>query len=121
MLLELRGWDSQAFRELALAEMDAVCRMAFHLARKPDDAADLMQETYLRALKAEGTFELRDKGITPWLFKILHNVFYTKVGKRKREPRSMDDRSHEADHASALGDGPDRDLQKMVREDREEG
>ena len=64
--------DSQAFRQLAMAEMESVYRMAVHLTRRPDEAADLVQETYLRALKAEGSFELRDKGIKPWLFKILH-------------------------------------------------
>ena len=71
---------SNDFRQLAVEEMDAVYRMAFHLTRHPDEAADLVQETYLRALKAESGFELRERGIRPWLFKILHNVFYTKVG-----------------------------------------
>lgn len=74
-----------------MAEMDAVYRMAMHLARDPNDAADLVQETYLKAFKAEAKFELRDKGIRPWLFKILHNNFYTKVGKAKREPTIADD------------------------------
>lgn len=83
--------DSAAFRALALEEMDAVYRMAFHLARHPDEAQDLLQETYLRAFRFEAKFELRDAGIRPWLFKILHNVFYTKVGKRKREPTLADD------------------------------
>ena len=83
--------DTATFRELALAEMDSVYRMAFHLARHPDEAQDLLQETYLRAFRFEGTFELRDAGIRPWLFKILHNVFYSKLGKQKREPTLADD------------------------------
>lgn len=83
--------ESEAFRELALAEMDAVYRMAMHLAKEPNNAADLVQETYLKALKAEGRFELRESGVRPWLFKILHNTFYTKVGKAKREPTIADD------------------------------
>jgi RNA polymerase sigma-70 factor (ECF subfamily) len=89
----MKGWalDREAFRQLALAEMDAVYRMAMHLARDPNDAADLVQETYLKAFKAEASFELRDAGIRPWLFKILHNTFYTKVGKAKREPTIADD------------------------------
>jgi len=84
------------FQQLALAEIDAVYRMAFHLARNPDDAADLVQETYARALAAEAGFELRDRGIRPWLFKILHNVFYTNLGKQQREPTLADDLQHEA-------------------------
>ena len=77
-----------AFRELALAEMDSVYRMAMSLTRHPDDAGDLVQETYLKAFKAEERFVLQDpdKGVRPWLFKILHNAFYTRYHKAKREP-----------------------------------
>lgn len=85
--------DSAAFRDMALAELDAVYRMAMHLTHHPDEASDLVQETYLKALKAEDRFELRnpDKGVRPWLFKILHNAFYTRKGKQKREPTIADD------------------------------
>lgn len=83
--------ESSAFRELALAEIDSVYRMAMHLSRNPDDASDLVQETYLKAFKSEGRFELRDHGIRPWLFKILHNHFYTKVKKKNREPTLGDE------------------------------
>ena len=86
------GLDSSGFRELALAELDAVYRMAWQLSRHPDEAADLVQETYLKALKAEGRFELREAGVRPWLFKILHNTFYTRYRKQKREPTLADDR-----------------------------
>ncbi len=101
--------DPQAFRQAAIDELDAVYRMAMHLTRRPDDAADLTQETYLRAFKAQNTFELRDKGIRPWLFKILHNTFYTKLGKQRREPTLVEDLqnesiSHELEHASPCWD-----------------
>ncbi len=78
--------DRDAFRELALAELDAVYRMAMHLSRHPDEASDLLQETYLKAFRAEGRFELREAGVRPWLFKILHNSFYTRYQKKKRQP-----------------------------------
>ena len=54
------GVDSQAFRELAIAEMDSLYRMAMHLTRHPEEAQDLVQETYLRALKKGAKFELRE-------------------------------------------------------------
>jgi len=83
--------ESHAFRELALAEMDSLYRMAMHLSRHPDEASDLVQETYLKAFKAEGRFKLGDRGVRPWLFKILHNNFYTRYQKKKREPTIADD------------------------------
>lgn len=83
--------DSAAFRELALAEMDSVYRVAMHLTRHPDEASDLVQETYLRAFKSEGRFELRQQGVRPWLLKILQNNFYTRVSRKKRETTLGDD------------------------------
>ena len=83
--------NSPEFRQLALAEIDAVFRMAFHLTRKPDEASDLVQETYLRAFTAEASFQLREGGIRPWLFKILHNVFYTRLSRDKRSPALVED------------------------------
>lgn len=74
-----------------MAEMDAVYRMAMHLSRHPDSASDLVQETYLKAFKSWKTFELRNTGIKPWLFRILHNTFFTDRKKRKREPTLGDD------------------------------
>lgn len=71
--------------------MDSVYRMAMHLARNPDDAADLVQETYLKAFRSEASFELRGHGVRPWLFTILHNNFYTKIKKQRREPALGDD------------------------------
>ena len=88
--------ESEEFRKLALAELDSVYRMAFHLARDPDEASDLMQETYLRAFTAEQGFELREQGIRPWLFKILHNAFFTRIGRKQREPALVEDLSLEA-------------------------
>lgn len=103
--------ERQAFRELALAEMDAVYRMAFHLAREPDEAADLVQETYLRALGAEGGFELRERGVRPWLFKILHNVFYTRMDRARRAPAVVEDL--QATAPDDQSDGPCWDLASL--------
>lgn len=88
--------ETVEFHRLALAELDSVHRMAFHLCRKGDDVSDLVQETFLRALRAEPSFELRERGIRPWLFKILHNIFYTKMGRDRREPTLADDLRHES-------------------------
>lgn len=56
------------------------------LSRRPEDASDLVQETYLKALRASERFETKGGGIKPWLFKILRNVFYSRVVKEQRGP-----------------------------------
>jgi RNA polymerase sigma-70 factor (ECF subfamily) len=50
-----------------------------------------VQETYVKAIKAAPTFEQTGGGIRPWLFKILHNVFFTRKGRAKRETTMGDD------------------------------
>ena len=62
------------FVRLALEEIDAVDRVARSLVRRGAEADDLVQETYLRALKSSDGFELQSFGIRPWLLRILHNV-----------------------------------------------
>jgi RNA polymerase sigma-70 factor (ECF subfamily) len=61
------------------------------LARHPDEAADLVQETYLKALRASDRYEPQGGGVRPWLFKILHNVFYTRLDKARRQPTLVED------------------------------
>ena len=85
--------ERSEFEQLALSHLDAVYRMAMQLARHPDEASDLVQETYLRALRVAERYEERGGGIRPWLFKILHNVFYTKVGRARRGPIAVEEMS----------------------------
>lgn len=77
--------NRQQFESLALPQIDAVYRMALQLARHPDEASDLVQETYLKALRASDRYEEQGGGIRPWLFKILHNTFYSRIEHAKRE------------------------------------
>jgi RNA polymerase sigma-70 factor (ECF subfamily) len=77
------------FVRLAMAELDAVDRVARGLTRDPATAADLVQETYLNALKAHGRFELEAYGIRPWLLRILHNVHINRVKRDRREPAGL--------------------------------
>jgi len=78
------------FESMALEHIDSVYRMAMQLARHPEDASDLVQETYLKALRFAERFEEKGGGIRPWLFKILHNVFYSRIKKKKRETTVSD-------------------------------
>lgn len=80
----------QELRDLAMAELDAVYRMAMALSRRKDDAEELVQETYAKALAALPRFELREQGIRPWLFRILHNVFYASIERANRAPQALD-------------------------------
>lgn len=76
------------FEELALASLDDVARFAQSLARNGDDADDLVQETYLRALRSRHTFR-EDGNMRRWLFTICKNVFL-RTSERSRDTISID-------------------------------
>ena len=88
--------DDAAFRQLLIEQLDAVFRLACHLTRGRQEADDLVQETYLRALRSAGTFSLGTLGVRPWLFKILHNVISTRGAKSTREREVL------ADHIASM-------------------
>ena len=102
------GVERDLFERLALEHMDSVYRMAMHLARKPQDADDIVQEVFARAFRPNTIERFEDKsdGADPsgamrsWLFAITHNVFYTRVKKENRQPTAV-----EAFHGEAA-DGP---------------
>jgi RNA polymerase sigma-70 factor (ECF subfamily) len=78
------------FERVALPHLDTVYRMARRLTGSDTEADDLVQETFLRAYRGFETFQLRQYGAKPWLLKILHNVFYTRVGREARQPGTAD-------------------------------
>ena len=50
--------------------------MAFWLSRNPTDAEDLVQETFLKALRGFATFE-PGSNFKAWIFRILRNTYLT--------------------------------------------
>jgi len=79
-----RATEPTALRDLLPREQDVLFRAALRLTRRRDEAADLVQETCLRALGAERRLDLRPFGLRPWLLTILRNVFLNERGRRRR-------------------------------------
>lgn len=69
--------------------------MLYRLARRwtgdGTRAEDLVQETYLRAIRARGDFSLEECGIRPWLVRIMHNLHVTRAQREQRQPVTVDD------------------------------
>ena len=62
-----------AFETDALASLDSLYRTALRLTHRPADAEDLVQDTYLKAFRAEKQFA-PGTNLRAWLFTILHNT-----------------------------------------------
>jgi len=84
------------FEKLALEQLDTLYRLARRLTRNAATAEDLVQETYLRALKAQDGFVLQEYGIRPWLLRIMHNLWSSTAQRQKRGPQAVEDEQLES-------------------------
>jgi RNA polymerase sigma-70 factor, ECF subfamily len=93
------------FEQAALPHLDAVYTAALRLARNPDDAEDLLQETILRAYRffhqfTEGT------NCRAWLLTILYNNFRNSYrrGTREQPAASNEEFDREVETSSLRSD-----------------
>jgi RNA polymerase sigma-70 factor, ECF subfamily len=81
------GKKSAAAREQflheAVAHLDHLYRVAFHLASQSAEAEDLVQETYTRAISSYEQFNL-GSNMKAWLTRILYNFFFDRYHEKKR-------------------------------------
>src|SRR3954471_16148024 len=82
--------SADEFGRQALEQLDALARVAVSLTNNRAEADDLVQETYLRALRAREQFEPREHGVRPWLLRIMHNIHITRLTRAKRQPVATD-------------------------------
>jgi len=75
---------SEKFEETTFRYMKELYMVAIRLIRDPDEAEDLIQETYLKAFRFFNRFK-KGTNCRAWLFKIMMRLFYTRYRKRKIE------------------------------------
>ncbi|THG35682.1 sigma-70 family RNA polymerase sigma factor [Glaciibacter flavus] len=73
------------FEEQALPFMDQLYAAAMRMTKNPADAADLVQETFVKAFAAFRQFE-QGTNLKAWLYRILTNTFINTYRKKQREP-----------------------------------
>lgn len=77
------------FREEFYPHMDALKTFAYHLTYNESDAEDLVQETYLKALKFVKSY-VSGTNSKAWLFKILKNAYINEYRKKVKTPTMLD-------------------------------
>jgi RNA polymerase sigma-70 factor (ECF subfamily) len=76
--------ENATFEAEALPHVHALYGAAMRFTRSPDDASDLVQETFLKAFRAFDQFE-PGTNCKAWLFRILTNTFINKYRRRVKE------------------------------------
>ena len=70
------GPQSDSFEALAMPLFDQLYNFAHWLTRNREEAEDLVQETYTKALKGFSSFQL-GTNFRAWMYRILRNTFLT--------------------------------------------
>ena len=79
----------QLFNDEFLPVIRSLYNFAYRLTLDEDDARDLVQDTYLRALRFIDSFK-KGTNAKAWLFRILKNGFINEYRKKRREPVKVD-------------------------------
>ena len=73
------------FEASALEYLDPLYSAALRMTRNPQDAEDLVQDTYLKAFAAFHQYQ-PGTNLKAWLYRILSNTYINNYRKKQREP-----------------------------------
>lgn len=93
------------FESLSSSFMDQMYGAALKMTKNPPDAEDLLQDTYLKALRFYHTFQT-GTNVHRWMYRILVNNFITQYKRKRRQPRRIDFEHACKTHAETLHADP---------------
>ena len=97
------GGSREAFGELYERHSGRVYDFLLRMTRDPEEAADLMQETFVRAMKSLSAEKAGGALFSTWLFTIARNLAITRLERRKRTvPLLQDEEERQAEGIDAF-------------------
>ena len=134
LVLESATDRNDRFERDALVFMDQLYAAALRYTKNPEDARDLLQDTYLKAFNSFHQFE-EGTNLRAWLYRVLTTTFINTYRKDQRRPQlasgELEDwqlaeaQSHTSDlgksaEVEALENLPDSDIKRALQEIPEE-
>jgi RNA polymerase sigma-70 factor (ECF subfamily) len=102
------------FEAEAAPQKDILYNFALRTTGNPDDARDLLQETFLKAYRFWDKYE-KGTNIRAWLFRIMKNSYINRYRKETREPGMVDYGDVENFYDSIRAESTDtNDLQEKI-------
>ncbi len=86
----LKSGDRAAFARLVETHSTRIYRLALKIQGDPQDAEDVLQDTFVKALRALPSFEGRSS-LSTWLYRIAVNEALMMVRKRRADVVSIDE------------------------------
>ena len=118
VVLEARAGRQAAYRELVRRYERPIFSLIYRMVRNREQAEDLSQETFVKALNAIESYRPEYK-FSSWIFKIANNVSIDHLRRRELDTLPLDGSQHaltpEAIQASALqlGDRQETALEEL--------
>lgn len=104
----------EEFEREALPHIDALYNFALRMTGDPDDADDLLQDTYLKAYRFFDKFE-KGTNCKAWLFRIMKNSYINLYRKNSKEPDKVDYEEIQNFYNTIRADSSDpNDLQEQL-------
>jgi RNA polymerase sigma-70 factor (ECF subfamily) len=101
----------RSFEDLAMPLLDSLHNFARWITRDPNDAEDLVQETYLKALRGFASFQ-PGTNFRAWMFQILRNTFWSSRSKLDRRMTVAMDLEEEGPALAVENETPETVLMK---------
>jgi RNA polymerase sigma-70 factor, ECF subfamily len=105
--------DEDDFSAAALDFLDPLYGAALRLTRNADRAQDLVQDTYLKAIRARGRFT-PGSNLKAWLYTILHNTWRNRQRERARTRIDFDSEAVDEATGSANPSTPAEDPETLL-------
>jgi RNA polymerase sigma-70 factor, ECF subfamily len=86
----LRGGDRAEFSRLVDTYSSAIYRLGMKMLEDPQDAEDILQETFIKAFRHLKDFDGRSS-LSTWLYRIATNEALMLIRKRKNQPLSLNE------------------------------
>ena len=84
LLRRVGSGDQDAFHQLYLSTDRTIYSFILSILKNPQDAEEIMQETYLKIWTSAGSYKSQGKPLA-WMFTIARNLCYMKFRDQKRE------------------------------------
>ena len=85
LVSKLKAGDPKAYQELMTTYERRIYSFAYGFVRDPDEAMDIVPETFLRIFRKIETFK-GDAACTTWVYRIARNLCIDKLRRKKRAP-----------------------------------
>jgi RNA polymerase sigma-70 factor (ECF subfamily) len=106
LIAALKAGDHAAPAVLLERYQGVVLSLCLRMLSHRQDAEDVLQETFVRALRSVASFD-GSRPLRPWLLGIAANRCRTSLGRRKKRPQAIEPAVDQADHRPGLTDPDD--------------